>query len=513
MANFQTRFEPANCCFQGKNLMDFFTLGLPTALNLTNIAYIFAGVTMGTFIGVLPGIGPLAAISLLLPVTIYLDPTTAIVMLAGIYYGAEYGGSITSILLNLPGTPGNAVTVLDGHPLAKKGKAGTALFTAAFSSFCGGSIGVLALMLIAPLIVSVALSFGAAEYFATILLAVIAASTVSIGSPIKGLAMLVSGMLIGTVGTDVNTGVARYSWGQLDLIDGVSLPLVALGLFGIGEVVLAAGSQRIAQVDRVRLSTMFPSLSELRRTFLPILRGGGYGSLFGALPGVGPAVATVVSYATEKKLSKTPEKFGTGMIEGVAAPESSNNAAVQSAFIPTLSLGIPGSPTTAVLLGALILNGIIPGPRLVTEQPELFWGLIASFWVGNILLLVLNIPLIGIWVSVLRIPYSYLYPVLVALVCVGVYSIHSSPFEVWMVLGFGVIGYTMRLMKFQPTPFLLGFILGPMLEHNLRRALLLAGGDFGNIVTRPIAGSILACVAAILFWAIYANYFSKKNTG
>jgi putative tricarboxylic transport membrane protein len=493
--------------------MDFFTVGLPTALQLTNIVYCFAGVTLGTFIGVLPGIGPLAAVSLLLPVTIYLNPTTALVMLAGIYYGAEYGGSITSILLNMPGTPGNAITVLDGHPLAKQGKAGTALFTAAFSSFCGGSLGILALMLIAPAIVRVALSFGAAEYFAAILLALIAASTVSGGSPLKGLAMLIGGMLIGTIGTDHYTGVARYSWGQLDLIDGVTLPLVALGLFGVGEVALSAGIKVRRKVTAVSLWSMLPTRSELRRAFLPILRGAGYGSIFGALPGVGPAVATVVSYATEKKVSATPEKFGTGMIEGVAAPEASNNAAVQTAFIPTLSLGIPGSPTTAVLLGALIMNGIIPGPRLVTEQPELFWGLIASFWVGNVLLLVLNVPLISVWVSVLRIPYSLLYPGIISLVCVGVYSIHSSSFEVLMVMGFGVAGYAMRLLNLQLAPFLLGFILGPMLEQNLRRALLLAGGDFINVVTRPIAGSLLACILLIAVWVFYASYRARRREG
>lgn len=490
--------------------MEFFTIGLPAALSLSALLYCLSGVALGTFIGVLPGLGPLAAVSLLLPVTIYLDPLNALIMLAGIYYGAEYGGAITSILLNMPGTPGNAVTCLDGYPMGQKGEAGKALFTAAASSFFGGCVGILALMLLAPFIVSMALSFGPAEYFAAIVLALFAASTISGGNPIKGLAMLMGGILVGTVGTDTYTGVVRFSFNQYALMDGVTIALVALGLFAVGEVVLAIGARRGAAMNRVRFRDIYPTRSDVGKILAPAFRGSLYGSVFGALPGVGPAVATVSSYATEKSIAKNPEEFGAGRIEGVAAPEASNNAAVQTAFIPTLSLGIPGSATTAVMLGALIMNGIIPGPRLVEDQPVLFWGLIASFWIGNLMLLVLNLPLIGLWASVLRVPYRYLYPSIIAILCVGVYSINLSAFEVWVVMFFGMIGYVGRLLHLQPAPFLLGFILGPLLEQNMRRALIIAGGEFDQILSRPIAGSLFALTALIGLWVAYAALCNRK---
>jgi len=478
--------------------MEFFTIGLPVAFSLEAILYCLAGVTLGTFIGVLPGLGPLAAVSLLLPITIYLDPLLSLIMLAGIYYGAEYGGAIASILFNMPGTPGNAITCLDGYPMAQRGEAGKALFYAAGASFIGGCIGILALQLLTPTIVSVALAFGAAEYFAAILMSLIAASTISGGSLPKGLAMLFGGILVGTIGTDGYTGTIRYSFDQFELMDGVTIALVALGLFAIGEVVMAIGARREGNILKVRFKDTYPTLGELKAMIMPSLRGSAYGSVFGALPGVGPAVAAVASYATEKNISKNPEQFGTGRIEGVAAPEAANNAAVQTAFIPTMSLGIPGSATTAVMLGALIMNGIIPGPKLVANEPELFWGLVASFWIGNVLLLVLNLPMIGLWASVLRIPYKFLFPAILAIMCVGVYSLHNSAFEVLLVLVFGLIGYGGRLLDLPLAPFLLGFILGPMLEENLRRALILAGGDFTRILSRPIAGSLLVLTVAIL---------------
>lgn len=477
--------------------MEFFTIGLPAALSLEAVLYCFGGVALGTFIGVIPGLGPLAAVSLLLPVTIYFDPLISLITLAGIYYGAEYGGAIASILLNMPGTPGNAITCLDGHPLAIRGEAGKALFTAAVSSFFGGCIGILVLQALAPLLVKVAMSFGPAEYFAAILLALIAASTISGGSALKGLAMLFGGILVGTIGTDTYTGVLRFSFGQFELMDGVTIALVALGLFAIGEVALSVGSGNRSGSARFAYRDLFPTRAELRRIRMPAVRGSLFGSFFGFLPGVGPAVAVLSAYATEKKLAKNPEEFGTGRIEGVAAPEAANNAGVQTAFIPTLSLGIPGSATTAVMLGALIMAGIVPGPRLIENEPTLFWGLIASFWIGNILLLVLNLPMLGLWASVLRIPYGYLYPGIIALLCAGVYSIHSSAFEVRLVLVFGLIGFGGRLLGFPPAPYLLGFILGPMLEENLRRALILADGEFANIVARPVAGFLLAATALI----------------
>ncbi|MEQ8445474.1 MAG: tripartite tricarboxylate transporter permease [Pelagibacterium sp.] len=491
--------------------MEFFTIGLPAAFSLEAILYCLAGVALGTFIGVLPGLGPLAAVSLLLPITVYLDPLLSLIMLAGIYYGAEYGGAIASILLNMPGTPGNAITCLDGYPMSQKGEAGKALFTAAASSFIGGCIGILALQLLAPSIVTVALSFGAAEYFAAILLALIAASTISGGSVAKGLAMLFGGILIGTIGTDTYTGTIRYSFGQFELMDGVTIALVALGLFAVGEVVMAIAVEREGKKFSFRMRDMYPKLSELKTLLMPSLRGSAYGSFFGALPGVGPAVATVAAYATEKNISDKPEEFGTGRVEGVAAPEAANNAAVQTAFIPALSLGIPGSATTAVMLGALIMNGIIPGPKLIVNEPELFWGLVASFWIGNILLLVLNLPLIGVWASVLRVPYKYMFPGIIAVMCAGVYSIHNSAFEVLLVLVFGLIGYGGRLLHLPLAPFLLGFILGPMLEENLRRALILAGGDFMRIATRPIAGSLLALTVLILAAVAFASLRRRKT--
>ncbi|RDE09675.1 tripartite tricarboxylate transporter permease [Pelagibacterium lacus] len=491
--------------------MEFFTIGLPAALTIEALLYCLAGVALGTFIGVLPGLGPLAAVSLLLPVTVYLDPLLALIMLAGIYYGAEYGGAIVSILLNMPGTPGNAITCLDGYPMAKRGEAGKALFTAAISSFIGGAIGILVLQFLAPSIVTVALSFGAAEYFAAIVFSLVAASTITDGSVAKGLAMLGAGILIGTIGTDPYTGVIRYSFGQFELMDGVTIALVALGLFAIGEVVMAIGVKRDGKIFAVKLRDMYPSRKDMKSLFWPSIRGSAWGSFFGALPGVGPAIATITSYATEKNIAKNPEEFGTGRIEGVAGPEAANNAAAQTAFIPMLSLGIPGSATTAVMLGALIMNGIIPGPRLIVNEPELFWGLVASFWIGNVLLLVLNLPLIGVWASILRIPYHLLFPGIIAIMCVGVYSIHNSSFEVLLVLLFGLIGYFGRLLALPLTPLLLGFLLGPMLEENLRRALILAGGDFGRIAVRPIAGSLLVLTVVCLIAVVGLGLMRKRS--
>ena len=351
-----------------------------------------------------------------------------------------------------------------------------------------------------------------AEYFAAILFSLVAASTVSGGSVLKGLAMLLGGILIGTIGTDTYTGTIRYTFGRFELMDGVTIALVALGLFAIGEVVMAIAVERDTKIFAFRLRDMYPTRKDIRGLVMPSVRGSLWGSLFGALPGVGPVVATITSYATEKNIAKNPEEFGTGRIEGIAAPEAANNAAAQTAFIPTLSLGIPGSATTAIMLGALIMNGIVPGPKLIVNEPELFWGLVASFWIGNVLVLVLNLPLIGVWASVLRIPYTYLFPGIVAIMCVGVYSIHNSAFEVILVLIFGLIGYGGRLLVLPLAPLLLGFILGPMLEENLRRALILAGGDFERIVTRPIAGSLLVLTVLVLVAVVGASVLRRRKT-
>ena len=485
--------------------------GFFIALSLHNLAYCFFGVLVGTALGVLPGIGSLAAVSMLLPITFYLDPTTALIMLAGVYYGTEYGGSTASILLNLPGTPANAVTCLDGYPLAQQGRAGVALFMTTIGSFIGGSIGILFLMFLSPLIVNFALAFGPAEYFAIILFGLIAAGAIVSGSPIKGMAMVVLGVLLGTIGSDINSGVFRFHMGMLELYDGISIVVLAMGLFGVAEVIASINRQTgEAFKTRISLRSMLPARGEFRRCILPMLRGTGIGSIAGPLPGTGPALAAYLAYAVEKQASKTPERFGTGAIEGVASPEAANNAAAQTAFIPTLTLGIPGTASMALMLGALMIHGITPGPRLMTEHADIFWAVVASFWIGNLLLLVLNIPAIGLWVSILKIPYRFLYPAVLCLICIGVYSVNNSSFDIFLVLAIGILGYGLRLLGFQPAPLLVGFVLGPLFEENLRRALLLSRGDFLALFERPISGSMVALAIAIVLFMTW-NWWRKRR--
>lgn len=486
------------------DLLANFALGLETAIVPANLFYCFAGVFLGTFVGVIPGIGPLAAISMLFPITFYLDPTAALIMLAGIYYGTTYGGSTASILLNIPGATSSAVTCLDGYPMAQQGRAGVALFMTTIASFVGGSVGIVILSLFSPLIAEYALTFGPAEYFALMVLGLVAASTIANTSPVKGLAMVVLGMLFATVGTDSQSGVGRFTFGSMSLLEGFGISAMAMGLFGVGEILSSVGATRNAKIDKssAKLLNMLPSRDEWRRSWAPGLRGSGIGSFFGALPGTGPSIAAFMAYAVEKRISRTPERFGTGAIEGVVAPETANNAADQTAFIPTLTLGIPGSATMALMLGALMIHGIQPGPTLIVEQPSLFWGLVMSFWIGNLMLLVLNIPLIGIWVRLLLIPYHYLYPAILVFLCIGAYSVRSNPADVLVVLGFGVVGYAMRLASLPAAPLLLGFVLGPLVEMQFRRAMVLGRGDFTAILERPIAGSILAITAAMLIWSV-----------
>ena len=484
-------------------MLENLLLGAATAFTLENLAYCFFGVFLGTFIGVLPGLGSLAAISMLLPISFYLDPTTALIMLAGIYYGGEYGGSIASILLNIPGTPSAAITCLDGNPMARQGRAGVALFITAIASFVGGSIGVIALMGFGPAIARIGLSFGPADYFALMLLGLVAAVTVGGGSIVKGLLMVVLGLLLGTVGTDVTSGEFRYTFGFLELRDGVSLVALAMGIFGIAEVVSSikdAGQRKIR--EKVTMRSMLPTRTDMARTVGPMARGSSIGGFLGALPGAGTVIAAFLAYATEQRLARDKSRFGKGAVEGVAAPESANNAAAQTAFIPTLTIGIPGSPTMSIMLGALMIHGITPGPLLVTEHPTIFWGLIVSFWIGNLFLLVLNIPLIGIWVRVLQFPYKYVYPVVIALICIGVFSMRNSVFDVGLVVIFGAFGYLMQVAGYSAAPLILGFVLGPMLEENLRRAMLLARGDAMRLISDPLTGSILALSLLLLVWAV-----------
>ncbi|AHL73822.1 hypothetical protein CH92_01400 [Stutzerimonas stutzeri] len=483
--------------------------GFGVALQPSNLLYCFIGVFIGNLLGVLPGIGALAAISMLLPITYTLDPTGALMMLAGLYYGAQYGGATTSILLNLPGVASHAVTCLDGHPMAKQGRAGQALLTAMLSSFVGASFGIVLMTLFSPYLAEIAFKFGPAEYFAMMLLGLIAASTLSSGSPLKGIASVLIGLVFGLVGTDVNSGAMRFTLGMEHLSDGIALVALAMGLFGIADVL--RGVNRIGSGTAIggRMS-MRLSKAEVKQATMPVLRGAGIGSFFGTLPGTGSAVASFISYAVEKKLARDPSRFGKGAIEGVAGPESCNNAAAQTAFIPTMTLGIPGDATMALMLGALMIHNIQPGPQLISEHPDVFWGLIASFWVGNLLLLVLNIPLVGIWTRLLSVPYRIVYPCVLFFISIGVYSTHNSVFDVGVVLAIGLFGYLAVRLGFQPAPILLGYVLGPMVEENFRRAMLLSRGDPLTFFERPISATCLFATALILVW-IGAKQLRRKR--
>jgi len=492
--------------------------GILTALTWHALLYCFIGVSVGTFVGVLPGIGALAAISLALPLTYYLDPTDALIMLAGIFYGAQYGGSTASILLNLPGTATAAITCLDGYPMAQQGKAPLAIFVTAINSFVGSSFAIILVMGFAPVIAEFALEFGAADYFSVILLGLVAASTMTLGSPFKALAMVIFGLALGMVGTDVNTGQFRFTFGSFELADGFSLVAVAMGLFGVAEIIANIGQPQgvMQKVGRIRFADMLPTRSEWKQIAWPTLRGSVIGSFIGALPGTGPGIASLMAYATEMRLSKTPERFGKGAIEGISAPEAANNASVQAAFIPTLSLGIPGDAVVAVLMGAMILHGITPGPNLINDEPQMFWGLIMSFWVGNLMLLVLNIPLVGMWVKLLSIPYHLLYPGVLIFICLGVYAADNNVFDIFVVLGFGILGYLMRRTGFPATPVLLGFILGPILEENFRRAMLLSKGDLMVFFESPISatfmGLSLLFIASVFMPGLRARLAKKSRS-
>ena len=488
------------------DILNGLMIGLESAMNPVTLLYCFIGVFLGTLIGVLPGIGALAAISLLLPITYHIPPTAAIVMLAGIYYGAQYGGSTASILLNLPGTPSSAVACLDGYPMAKQGRAGVALFMTTIASFVGSMLGILALVLFSPAIAELGLKFGAAEYFAMMLLGLIAASALASGSPAKGLSMVILGLLLGTVGTDVNSGQARFDFGIPELMDGINLVALAMGMFGVSEVISGINQVRGSEVkEKITMRTMTPTRKDVKDSIMPMLRGTGIGSFFGALPGTGASIASFMSYAVEKKIAKDPSRFGNGAIEGITAPEAANNAAAQTAFVPTLSLGIPGDAVMALMLGALIIHGIQPGPMLMSQQPDLFWGLIVSFGIGNVMLLVLNLPMIGMWVAILRIPYRVLFPAILVFISLGVYSVNNNTFDVLMVAGIGAVGYLLAVFKFEAAPLLLGFVLGPLMEENLRRALLLSRGELSTFIDRPISAGFLAFGAAILLWSAWGS--------
>lgn len=476
-------------------------LGLSTAFTIHALTYSFIGVLIGNLIGVLPGIGALAAISMLLPATYGLDPTGALMMLAGIYYGASFGGATTSILLNLPGTASHAIVCVDGHPLAKKGRAGPAIFMTMFASFVGVCFGIVLMMLFSPLLVDMAFLFGPAEYFSLMMMGLLAASTLTSGSILKGIAAVIIGLIFGIIGTDVNSGVVRFTFGFPDLMDGLSLVALAMALFGVCDVYANAGvlGKGVFVTDRgIGSRAVRPDKGEIRKCSGAITRGSIIGSALGILPGAGGVMASFMSYATEKTVSKRPGEFGHGAIEGVAGPEAANSSAAITAFIPTLTLGIPGDAVMALMLGALMIQNIIPGPMLMTEHASMFWGLLFSFWVGNFLLLLLNIPLIGIWVKLLSVPYRIIYPVVLFLIAIGVYSVNNNLFDVWQVLLLGLVGYVFNFLGFYPAPVLMGFILGPMVEENFRRALLLSHGDLSTFVVRPLSGAFILVIVLML---------------
>ncbi len=480
------------------DLISHLGLGFETALSLTNLAYCFLGVMLGTAIGVLPGLGPVPTIAMLLPVTFGLPPVSALIMLSGIYYGAQYGGSTTAILVNLPGESSSVVTAIDGYQMARKGRAGPALATAAIGSFVAGTLATVLIALFSPALASLALKFGPAEYFSLMVLGLIASIVLANGSLLHALGMIVVGLLLGTVGTDLNSGVARYTFGQLGLFEGINFVVLAVGIFGIGEIVANLEEATSREVMSTKVTGLLPTRADLRRIVGPILRGTGIGSILGILPGGGATLSSFASYAIEKKLSRNPQEFGKGAIEGVAGPESANNAGAQVSFIPMLTLGIPSNPVMALMIGAMIIQGIQPGPSVMTEQPALFWGIVVSMWIGNLMLLVLNLPLVGLWVRMILVPYRYLFPMILAFCAIGVFSVSNSTFDVWMMAGFGVVGYLFRKLDCEPAPLILAFILGPMIEEYLRRALLLSDGNPAVFVQRPLSLVLLLLAAGLL---------------
>ncbi len=485
-------------------------LGFATAGSLENLFFCFVGVLLGTLIGVLPGIGATATIAMLLPITFQLEPVSSLIMLAGIYYGAQYGGSTTAILINMPGESSSAVTAIDGYQMARNGKAGTALAVAALGSFFAGTVATILVAIFAPPLTIIALKFGAAEYFSLMLLGLVSAIALAHGSILKALAMVVLGLLLGLVGTDIYTGTPRFTFGIKEYADGLNFVALAVGVFGIAEILKNLEGDQDRTVLGTKLGALWPSREDLKRMIGPMVRGTALGSALGILPGGGAILASFASYTVEKRLSKTPEQFGKGAIEGVAGPESANNAGAQTSFIPLLTLGIPANPVMALMVGAMIIQGIVPGPNVATEQPALFWGIIASMWIGNLMLIVLNLPLIGIWVRLLKVPYHVMFPVIMAFCSIGVYSVNSNVYDLYAVAGFGLLGYILIKLRCEPAPLLLGFVLGPMLEENLRRAMILGRGDPMTFLSRPISLTLLLMTIAVLAIVLMPQVRSKR---
>jgi len=493
-------------------LLSNLALGFSVALSWQNLLYCLIGTLLGTLIGVLPGIGPVTTIAMLLPITFKLEPLSALIMLAGIYYGSQYGGSTTAILVNLPGEASSIVTTLDGHQMARQGKAGDALAVAALGSFFAGCVGTLLIAAAGPPLAGLAQKFGPAEYFSLMVLGLVAAVVMASGSVLKSFAMIFFGLLLGLVGTDVDTGAMRYTFGIGELSDGVSFVGLAMGLFGIAEILR---NLDVDETDRSvlnsKVSGLLPRMSVLRESVPSVLRGTGLGSVLGLLPGGGAVLASFAAYTLEKKISRDPSRFGRGAIEGVAGPESANNAAAQTSFIPMLTLGIPSNAVMALMVGAMIIQGIEPGPEVMTKRPDLFWGMVASMWVGNLMLVIINLPLIGMWVSLLRVPYRLMFPAIVLFCCIGVYTLNNSAFEVFMAAGFGLMGYMLLKFGFEPTPLLLGFILGPLMEENLRRAMRYSQGDPTVFIERPLSATLLGLAAVLMVVALLPAVRKKRE--
>jgi putative tricarboxylic transport membrane protein len=488
----------------------FLALGFDTAMSLTNLFYCLVGVFLGTAVGVLPGLGPVATIAMLLPATFALPPITSLIMLAGIYYGAQYGGSTTAILVNLPGESSSVVTAIDGYQLARQGHAGKALAVAALGSFFAGTMATVLIAFAAPPLAEIALKFGPAEYFSLMVLGLVASVVLANGSLLRAISMIIVGLLLGIVGTDVNSGTPRYTFDMPELADGINFVVVAMGMFGIGEIISNLQHEETRTLTLKKVTGLWPSKEDFKRCIAPVLRGTVLGSALGILPGGGAMLASFAAYSLEKKVSKNRANFGKGAIEGVAAPEAANNAGAQTSFIPMLTLGIPSNPVMALMIGAMIIQGIQPGPAVMTEQPALFWGLIASMWIGNFFLVVLNLPMIGMWVRMIMVPYRMLYPAILIFCAIGVFSLSNTNFDVYMMALFGLFGYICNKLEAEPAPMLLGFILGPMMEEYLRRSLLLSRSDPMVFLQRPISATMLA-VSAIALGMVLLPALRKKR--
>ncbi|HOY37070.1 MAG TPA: tripartite tricarboxylate transporter permease [Piscinibacter sp.] len=496
------------------DLLSNLALGFGVAFTVQNLLYAFGGALLGTLIGVLPGLGPVATIAMLLPSIYALDATPALIMLAGIYYGAQYGGSTTAILINVPGESSSVVTAIDGYQMARQGRAGAALAAAGLGSFFAGCVGTIIIAAFAPPLTELAFKFGPAEYFSLMVLGLIGAVVLASGSLVKAIAMILLGLLLGQINTDVISGTPRYSFDIPELTDGIGFVAIAMGVFGFGEIIANLGKPaEHREVFTKHVKGLWPTRQDFKDAFPAVLRGTSLGSILGVLPGGGALLASFAAYTVEKKMRGRPGEvaFGKGNIRGVAGPESANNAGAQTSFIPMLTLGIPPNAVMALMVGAMTIKGIQPGPQVMTSNPELFWGLIASMWVGNAMLVILNLPLIGIWIKLLTVPYRFLFPAIMSFCCIGLYTLNNNAFDVYMGAGFAVVGYIFYKLSCEPAPLLLGFILGPMMEENLRRALLLSRGDWSTFVTRPLSAGLLVAAALMIVVVMLPSIQSKRD--